>query len=130
MKPLIRSLILISSVIVPSLGMANEDIVTSAHPAHIATLAASCAACHGTLGNAVISGSVIDAVALAGESSEYLEQRLLDFRAGTRESTVMHHHAKGLTLEEIHQLALFFSSQKKEAAVTPVPQKFKVMNHE
>ncbi|PKO46116.1 MAG: class I cytochrome c [Betaproteobacteria bacterium HGW-Betaproteobacteria-22] len=130
MNPFIIRLILISSVAAPVLGIAAEDIVTSAHPAHIPTLAASCSACHGTLGNAVKSGSVVDATPLAGESDVYLEQRLLDFRAGTRESTVMHHHAKGLTPEEIHQLALFFSRQEPEVRVAPTPQKLKAVNHE
>jgi cytochrome c553 len=62
---------------------------------HIQTLAASCAACHGPQGN-----SLAETPVLAGLDQHYFLDQMLAFRKNERPSTVMHRHAKGLTLEE------------------------------
>lgn len=80
---------------------------------HIRTLAASCAVCHGHLGNPVEVGITQKNLQLAGESKQKIIERLQSFRSGQAESTVMHHHAKGLIEAEIISLADFFSAQKK-----------------
>ncbi len=80
---------------------------------HIQTLAASCAACHGALGNPVKNAeNQSKVIQLAGIHSDRFIQQMQDFKSGARASTVMHHHAKGLTNEEVSALALFFSKQK------------------
>jgi cytochrome c553 len=73
---------------------------------HTRSLAASCAACHGTNGNS--SGN---AAKLAGIDSAYFVAQMQAFKSGERASTVMHRHAKGLTPQEISNLAEYFSTQ-------------------
>ena len=67
---------------------------------HIQVLSASCAACHGTNGNSV-GGTPV----LAGLGRAHFIAQMMAFRTGERSSTVMHRHAKGLTQEEISDLA-------------------------
>ena len=90
---------------------------------HIRTLAASCAACHGTNGNAVAGSAV-----LAGMDTHYFITQMLAFKDGSRPATVMHHHAKGLNVDEINLLSNYFSQQKRVANVAPTPQQLKA-NH-
>ncbi len=91
----------------------NNQIITP----HIRTLAASCAACHGSNGNAVAGSAV-----LAGMNSAYFTKQMTAFKDGSRPATVMHHHAKGLHEDEINLLALYFSQQKIRPSISPKPQ--------
>lgn len=97
---------------------------TPFHATHIPTLAATCAACHGTNGN-----SVNTTPSLAGLDAGYFTIQMLAFKKGERSSTVMHHHAKGLSNDEIHALALYFSHQKRITSTPLNPQALEV-NHE
>lgn len=83
---------------------------------HIRTLAASCSACHGSDGNSV-GGTPV----LAGLERNHFVLQMKSFRSGERSSTVMHHHAKGLTEFEIEQLADYFAAQKRVTASSPLP---------
>ncbi len=83
---------------------------------HLLILSASCAACHGTNGNSV-GGTPV----LAGLDREYFLQQMNGFRDGSRGSTVMHHHAKGLSPEEITRLAEYFSAQPRARNAAPLP---------
>lgn len=74
------------------------------------SLAATCAACHGTDGRAADGASV---PGLAGQPREALETQLLAFKAGTRPSTVMQQLAKGYSDAQIRQLAAYFAAQPK-----------------
>lgn len=85
---------------------------------HIRTLAASCAACHGSNGNS--AGITPN---LAGLDDGYFITQMLAFKDGSRPATVMHHHAKGLNIEEINLLANFFAAQKRIASYPPKPEK-------
>ena len=85
---------------------------------HIQTLAASCAACHGSQGNSVGGTSV-----LAGLDASHFVLQMMAFKNGSRSSTVMHRHAKGLTVEEINDLAVYFEQQKRVTALTPPNQR-------
>ena len=85
---------------------------------HTRTLAASCAACHGTLGNS--AGGL---PSLAGLNQQYFIAQMQAFLTGERKATVMHHHAKGLKADEIEQLAHYFSQQKPALAISPKPLK-------
>jgi sulfide dehydrogenase cytochrome subunit len=58
---------------------------------------------------------------LAGMKPEHFITQMTAFRTGERSSTVMHHHAKGLTQEEIQLLAEHFSRQPKRPGVLPPP---------
>lgn len=83
----------------------------------IRTLAASCAACHGTNGNAQGGNAV-----LAGIEAQHIIGQLEAFKSGTHASTVMHRHAKGLTSDEINALAIYFAAQKPAAGTALKPQ--------
>ena len=117
-----------SSVIWPLLAQTAEDVVVSAaqnSDLHARVLAASCAACHGTNGNAVTGSSENRNATLAGRDANDFTTKMLGFKDGSREATVMHHHAKGLTEDEIRQLAVYFSKQKPTGAVLLKPQTLK-----
>lgn len=75
---------------------------------HTRTLAASCAACHGTNGNSVDGTPV-----LAGLDATYFVMQMRAFQTNERASTVMHHLSRGLTPAEIAQLGMFFANQPR-----------------
>jgi len=119
MKPIqsidFLALLLIASACIPHIGRATEaSVFSEAQSIHIRQLAASCAACHGTQGNSVAANSDDGANAvLAGMAPTEFTEKMLGFRDGSRQATVMHHHARGLTVGEINQLAVHFSQQKR-----------------
>ena len=122
MKTVSTFCLLLASLITPSLWpiIGHADGVISFSPeqaTHVRTLAASCAACHGMQGNAIVkeggNASEENNPVLAGRSREDLLSKLLGFRDGTRKATIMHQHSRGLSLEEIDMLATHFSMQKR-----------------
>jgi len=117
---------LICCSILTSVAYAAEVSVLSSTPneQHTRTLAASCAACHGTNGNSAGVSPV-----LAGLDATYFTTQMLAFKNGSRTSTVMHHHAKGLKADEINDLAVYFSQQNRVANSTLKPQTLRA-NHE
>lgn len=72
------------------------------------SLAANCTGCHGPSGNS--SGAI---PTIAGLERAYVVTAMQEFKAGTRQATVMHQHAKGYTDQEIEILADYFSKQKR-----------------
>jgi len=72
----------------------------------VRSLAAGCAACHGTNGRAAPGSTV---AGLAGRSKEDLIQVMAQFKGGQRPATVMHQIAKGYTEAEIAAMADYFS---------------------
>lgn len=77
-------------------------------PAGIRSMAANCAACHGT--NGYSAGGAIPG--LAGRGKEDFITQIKAFKEGKREATVMHQIAKGYSDAEIAALADYFSAQK------------------
>jgi cytochrome subunit of sulfide dehydrogenase len=75
---------------------------------NVAYMAANCANCHGTNGNAQGAGSW----PLAGKSKSYLIEQMTGFKSGTRQATIMHQIAKGYSDEQIVSMAEYFSQQK------------------
>ncbi len=69
-------------------------------------LAATCANCHGTNGQA--RG---DMKPLAGLSAEKIIAQMADFKSGAAPATIMHQIAKGYTDEQIRLLAGYFAAQ-------------------
>ena len=88
-----------------------ESNDTATRQLHIRSLAASCAACHGTNGNPYLTNSTIKTVKLAGIDRAYFIAQIQAFKSGERTSTVMHRHVKGLNPQEISDLAEYFSTQ-------------------
>jgi cytochrome subunit of sulfide dehydrogenase len=78
-------------------------------PAGVRSIAATCAACHGTDGRSV-GGAV---PGLAGTNKEYFVNQMKAFREGKREATIMHQLAKGYSDAEITALGDYFAAQKK-----------------
>jgi cytochrome subunit of sulfide dehydrogenase len=78
-------------------------------PNGVRSLAANCAACHGT--NGVSVGGAI--AGLAGMNKEYFVNQMKLFKEGKREATLMHQIAKGYSDAEIAALADYFAVQKK-----------------
>lgn len=70
------------------------------------SLAATCANCHGTNGQA--RG---DMKPLAGVSAERIKATLADFKSGAQPATVMHQIAKGYSDAQIALIAGFFAAQ-------------------
>jgi cytochrome c553 len=104
----------------PISGMSAEVLVSTdklSNTPHIRTLAASCAACHGSNGNALGINAV-----LAGMDGAHFTTQMLAFKDGSRPATVMHRHAKGINIDEINLLADYFSKQKRTPSQTPQTQ--------
>ncbi len=75
----------------------------------VRSLAATCAACHGTDGNAVASSAT---PRLAGLDQDTFLREMHEFREGTRPSTVMQQIAKGFNDDQTERLAKYFAGQK------------------
>jgi cytochrome c553 len=71
------------------------------------SLAATCANCHGTNGNA--RG---DMKPLAGISADKMLAMLADFRSGNQPATIMHQIVKGYSEEQLKLVAGYFAAQK------------------
>ena len=131
-------LVLVFATSVAQAAEVVSSIANLSNTPHIRTLAASCAACHGTNGNAAggnsVSGNtagnaVVNNFTLAGIDGKYFVAQMLAFKNGSRPATVMHHHAKGLNEDEINLLAVYFSQQKSAPSQLPKPQTLKA-SHE
>ena len=70
-------------------------------------LAATCANCHGTNGNA--RG---DMKPIAGVPADKLIAMMADYRSGNQPATIMHQIVKGYTEEQIKLIAAHFAAQK------------------
>jgi cytochrome c553 len=79
----------------------------AAYPHQARALAATCANCHGTDGQA--QG---DMKPLAGMSQDKLLAMINDFRSGNQPATIMHQIAKGYTDEQLKLIAGYFAAQK------------------
>lgn len=73
------------------------------------SLAATCAACHGTDGRGVTT----EVVALVGLPKEHIVSQMKAFKDGSRPATIMHQLAKGYTDQQIEAIANYFAGQKK-----------------
>ncbi|MDP1900541.1 MAG: cytochrome C [Rubrivivax sp.] len=80
---------------------------TAQDPLQARNLAATCANCHGTNGQA--RG---DMKPLAGMSAEKMFAQVADFKSGAQPATVMHQIAKGYTDEQLKLIAGFFAVQQ------------------
>ena|SRR5689334_4405374 len=73
------------------------------------SLAATCAACHGTDGRSVTS----EVVSLAGLPKEHIVAQMKAFRDGTRPATVMQQLAKGYSDVQIEVIADYFARRPR-----------------
>lgn len=115
--------LIVNSIVIASTAQAAEAISsleTLSNSPHIRTLAASCAACHGSNGNALQGNAV-----LAGKDGAKFTAKMLAFKDGSATATVMHRHAKGLNVDEINLLADYFARQKPAPSQVPQTQTLK-----
>lgn len=118
---MVKVLFICASWLIPALAFSAEALQAEhTQASHIRVLAASCAACHGTQGN-----SVGITPTLAGLDKGYFVTQMLAFKRGERSSTVMHHHAKGLTEDEIHLLGAYFAEQPRISRTAPKTEQLK-----
>lgn len=99
------NLIATSAIITPTTAFSQ-----SKDELNVASLAATCAACHGTLGKATVGSPV---VSLAGLSKDYIVAQMAAFKSGARPATVMHQLSKGYSDAQIASIAAYFAAQKK-----------------
>ena len=76
----------------------------------VRSMAANCAACHGTGGHAVAGSPV---ASLAGKPRDEIVQSIAQFKDGKKPATLMHQIAKGYSEAEIAALAEYFSKQSR-----------------
>ncbi len=76
----------------------------------VRSMAANCAACHGTQGRAAGGSSV---PGLAGRPAESIVEAMKAFKDGKREATVMHQIARAYGDAEIAALAAYFAGQPR-----------------
>lgn len=88
--------------------LATVPVPAAAQSAHQGrNLAATCANCHGTNGQA--RG---DMKPLAGMSAEKLVAQMADFKSGAQPASIMHQISKGYTDAQIALIAAYFAAQK------------------
>jgi cytochrome subunit of sulfide dehydrogenase len=78
-------------------------------PKGVRSMAATCAACHGT--NGVSVGGAL--AGLAGLNKDYFVLQMKNFKEGKRDATLMHQISKGYSEAEINALADYFAAQKR-----------------
>lgn len=89
--------------------LAGASTAHAADPNLGRNLAATCANCHGTNGNA-LKGAGLDA--LAGLDKAKALQKLADFKSGDKPASIMHQIAKGYTDEQLDLITTYFAAQK------------------
>ena len=95
-------------ILAAALALVAGPSLAVAQDAHLArNLAATCANCHDTNGNAVG-----DMKPLAGVSAEKIVALVADYRSGNQPATIMHQIAKGYTEAQIKLVAEYFAAQK------------------
>ena len=88
-------------------GTAYAQAAAAPNPHQARNLAATCANCHGTNGNA--RG---DMKPLAGLAADKLIAMMADYRSGNQPATIMHQIVKGYTEEQIKLIAAHFAAQQ------------------
>ncbi len=69
---------------------------------------AVCQSCHGVDGNS----SNPDFPRLAGQYPDYIVHALTDYKSGARKNAIMNGFAASLSLQDMEDIAAYFSSQK------------------
>ena len=96
------------SLIVAALACAALPAFGQESPA-ARSLAATCAACHGTQGRSATQ----EVVGLAGLPREHIAAQMRAFRDGSRPGTIMQQIAKGYSDEQIDLMADYFSRRPR-----------------
>ena len=92
-----------------SLAFAQGAAAAGKAEAGKAKAAQVCAACHGADG---AKPSAPDQPILAGQYYDYLVKAMADYKSGKRNNAIMKGFAAGLSVQDMEDLAAWFSSQK------------------
>ncbi len=98
-----------SAVATPTAPPAPTFAASNLTPNGVRSMAATCAACHGT--NGVSVGGAL--AGLAGLNKDYFVLQMKNFKEGKRDATLMHQISKGYNDAEINALADYFAAQKR-----------------
>jgi cytochrome c553 len=90
-----------------ALAAAAQAQAPAPNPHLARNLAATCANCHGTNGNA--RG---DMKPLAGVAADKIVAMMADYKSGNQPATIMHQIAKGYTDDQIKLIAGYFAAQQ------------------
>ncbi|PKO90701.1 MAG: cytochrome C [Betaproteobacteria bacterium HGW-Betaproteobacteria-10] len=88
---------------------AASSTVQAADPNLGRNLAATCANCHGTNGQAVQQGGLEP---LAGAEKSKTLEKLADYRSGVKAASIMQQIAKGYSDEQLELIASYFAAQQ------------------
>ena len=105
-RALMGAVLAASGLLAGTQAMASE--MTPEKKLQAASLAATCANCHGTNGVGV-DGSAV--TGLANLSVEYIKTNMIWFKTGQRPATVMHQLSKGYTDEQIDIIANYLGKK-------------------
>ena len=95
---------------IAALGLlAATGAVHAADPNLGRNLAATCANCHGTNGNA-LKGAGLDS--LSGMEKGKILQKIADYKSGDKPASIMHQISKGYTDAQLDMIAGYFAAQK------------------
>ena len=72
--------------------------------------AAVCGACHGVDGNSTSA----QFPKLAGQNASYIAEQLADFKSGKRQNPIMGAQAKGLSDQDMQDVAAYFAAQQRQ----------------
>lgn len=95
------------AMVLAVLGLPLAVSAQSTDPNLARNLAATCANCHGTNGNA--RG---DMKPLAGVPADRIVTMMADYRSGNLPATIMHQIVKGYTEDQVKLIAAYFAAQK------------------
>jgi len=98
-----RSLLIAAAALIAVPQVALGDDVAAR------SLAATCAACHGTAGHSVTK----TVEPLAGRPKERLVELLQAFKTGKKPSTIMQQISKGYSDQQLEMIAGYLAAQKK-----------------
>jgi len=99
-----------SAAAVFALAAGAAQAQPDAASAHAQSLAATCAACHGTAGRPPPGAAIAP---LAGMPAAILVARMQAFKSGARPSTVMQQLARGYSDAQIELLAGYFATRPR-----------------
>jgi cytochrome c553 len=88
--------------------MASAQSLVPGNPKAGKAKSSVCAACHGADGNSTNA----QFPKLAGQNATYIVKELQDYKSGARKNPIMSVQAKGLSKQDMQDIAVYFASQR------------------
>lgn len=103
----ISASLLTGLVLLLPVDASSQTLARDSAALQVQVWAASCMACHGPEGRAEGTGLTI-----GGRPEQELLGKLLGYKSGKLPATIMHHHVKGYSDQELGRIAGYFASLK------------------